>query len=359
MKLARVYMYKYFPKLKIPYTLSNTSINNLDCFILRLKSDTGLEGLGEATTLETYTKETLSSINKCFSSAKLVKQDINSLSDIKKITDQHCFKQNYFAKAALETALFDLLAKHRNVDFRELVGKAHRKVLELVGNIGIHSLRETLALSDFFVARGFKTLKIKIGKDIRKDIEKIKLIVETFPNISLRIDANQGYNYEQTIQLSKSISNLNIEHIEQPLPVGHLKKYVKLRHKIKVPIMLDEDIFSHRDVKRVAKLKAADKIKSKLFKSGIFDTLKIAEICYQNNLDFVWGNGVESHIGAFAEMKLASAIKTINPICECIGPMKLRDNLTDRKFILKKSQVEIYDSIGLGLNLKAQDTTDY
>ncbi|MBW3001683.1 hypothetical protein KY338_00815 [Candidatus Woesearchaeota archaeon] len=347
-------------ELKAPYNLSHTSLRTYDTIILLLEKG-DLTGYGEATSLRVYSEETPESIYEILEKIKIPSEIFENIQNFKLFIIKNAeFKKNEFARSALECAYFDLLAKEKKIDFSELIAtlldeeiKTNRKDIQLIGNIGLVSKEETLEKIKKYADEGFKVIKIKIGKKVNEDIEKIKSVSEVFPTVKLRLDANEGYSIEDALIFCRFIkqNQINIEYLEQPIQRNNLDELARIRKETQVPILLDEDIYNKKNLLKAIEKNALDGFKSKLFKSGIFETIELAKIAKDNNIDFVWGNGVETQIGAFAELKLAQVIKQINPFCECIGPMKLKENITDKEFKIENGKVKATKEIGLGFEL--------
>jgi L-alanine-DL-glutamate epimerase-like enolase superfamily enzyme len=335
---------EYKLELVKPYILSNVKLTHFDTIVLRL-SNGEFEGFGEVTSLKHYCDETSDSVKKVFADFEknFVLEDIEQV-----LLDE---KVGRFARSALECALLDYKSRKEKVDFTKIIGSVKKDSFKLVGNIGIFSISKTLGEAEDFVKKGFETLKIKIGQDVEEDVEKIKNVADQFPQVNIRVDANQGYNLAQTRQFIKSVVGLNIELIEQPMPCKNLEKHAQVKKESHIPIMLDEDVYSIRDVEKIIDLDAADKVKSKLFKTGVRQSMQISQLLSEHDMDFVWGNGVESHIGAFTELKVASVMPNVNNTLETIGPLKLKENITNKKFDVRGGQINVDESIGLGFSV--------
>ena len=109
------------------YALSNTTIRKLRTVIVILRSGSSI-GLGEATPLFKYSKETISSIKKSLSNLRLIGTEIESLDDVKEVISTKVFEENKFAKSAIETSLFDIISRNQNVDFSYLVGSKKSRI---------------------------------------------------------------------------------------------------------------------------------------------------------------------------------------------------------------------------------------
>ena len=92
---------------------------------------------------------------------------------------------------------------------------------------------------------GCASLKIKVGEDLEKDVEKIRKVREHVgDDVELRLDANQGWgDYWTALKAVKRIEKYDINILEQPLPYSDLRGTALLRKAVRIPIMLDENAF--------------------------------------------------------------------------------------------------------------------
>ena len=98
------------------------------------------------------------------------------------------------ARAAVDMALYDLAARERGVPLVEMLGRAHDTLPTSI-TIGIKPLEETLAEAAEYVSRGFRILKVKIGLDLERDLERLARLRESVGSrIAIRADGNQGYS---------------------------------------------------------------------------------------------------------------------------------------------------------------------
>ena len=160
-----------------------------------------------------------------------------------------------------------------------------------------------------FVEKGAEILKIKVGKNAELDIEAIRLITESVGHkIKLRIDANQGWSYDDAVHVLTAFKNYNIELCEQPMHKHHDHLLPSLKKISPVKIMADESVFDHYDAMRLIEAGACDYVNIKFSKSGgILEAIKINAVCEEHNIPCMMGGMLESRIAlsAFAHFALA------------------------------------------------------
>lgn len=258
---------------------------------------------------------------------------------------------NQSAKAGLDIALYDLLGKEMNTPLNKILGTSQiSKETDIT--IGIMGNEEAANLASEYVREGFSALKIKVGTDLKNDVERVKMIRETVGDkIQLRLDANQGYSYHEAREFIRAVERLNIEFIEQPLPYYALEKFADLRKESGIPIMLDESLKGIRDLYEIISKKAADMINIKLMKtSGITDALAIADLARAYDLKIMVGCMSETSLGIAAGMHFALAIDAEYVDLDSHFNLNYDTAKNPIKNLLGKNYV--YPSEGLGIELK-------
>ena len=260
------------------------------------------------------------------------------------------FPKNPSARAALDIALHDVLTKYLGVPLVSFLGQKI-KSMPTSNTIGIKNVDETLQEAQDFIRRGFKILKVKLGKDLNEDIERLVRLREEFGNgVVIRIDANQGYTREQTIKFYQQTRELQIELIEQPLPAKAVAEMKGLPDEIKNRIAADESLITAKDALELVKPpNAAGIFNIKLMKcGGVSQGLKIADIAHQAGIDLFWGCNDESIVSITAALHAAFACPNTKYI-DLDGSLDLGNDVVKGGFVLKDGIMYCSDKPGLGL----------
>lgn len=178
--------------------------------------------------------------------------------------------------------------------------------------ISISETAQMVAEAQYIVTQGFSDLKIKLGnRPVRADVETVLAIAKAVgPQVSLRLDVNQGWNYKQALLAFHLLENtsVNIAFVEQPLPANEFADLARLRNETTLPLVLDESVFSPIDALRVVNTHAADYVNIKLMKSGgIYPATQINQICAAAHVPYMVGCMIEAQESIGAAVAFANA----------------------------------------------------
>jgi len=335
-----------------PYTIAFKTVDEVRNAFLEITLDNGITGIGAANPSEYVVGENL---DQCLEALQeqniefLIGRDIRELNQLTYEVWKK-FPKNPSARAAIDIALYDAFTKFLDVPLVKFLGQKMTRMLTS-NTIGIKSVKETLEEADDYIKRGFQVLKVKLGKDLDEDIERLMKLREKFGNgIVIRIDANQGYTSEQTIEFYGRTYDLNIELIEQPLPATSVFEMKELPKEVREVIAADESLITPVDALELIKPpKAAGIFNIKLMKcGGISQGLKIADIAMHEGVDLFWGCNDESIVSITAALHTAFACSNTKYI-DLDGSLDLARDVVKGGFILKDGYMYCSDKPGLGV----------
>lgn len=324
--------------------------------VVRIITDYGVCGWGEASPSERVTGETAETVVKVLDkiAPKLVGMCPLRIENIVELMD-NLVAGNPSAKAAIDIALHDIFGKTVRKELYRVIGGYRTEVLTDI-TLGIKSPKEMAKDAAKAVKRGFKALKVKVGVDPEEDVERVRLIRETVgDDIQIRIDANQGWTPKQAIQALNKMTKYNIQFAEQPVPAEDLKGLIEVKRNSPIPVMADESVHSPEDAIRLIKAEAVDLINIKLMKSGgIHKARKIAAIAEAAGIPCMIGCMGESEIGIAAGAHLAAAVRNIQ-YADLDSDLLLKDKLVKKGGTKVKNSMRMFPKIH-GLGIRELDT---
>lgn len=349
MKITNVTWERYDLRLTKPYTIAYEVIDRATNFILRLETDTGLVGQGCAAPDVPVTGETPAMVETALRSViePFVKGQ-NPFTYARLLAElRGLLPGQSSALAMVDTALFDLIARQAGVPLYQLLG-GYRHRIETSITIGILPLAETLAEAEAFVGQGFRILKIKGGRSVEEDTERMLKLRELFPDIVLRFDGNQGYSVREALQFYRQTSSVEVEIFEQPTLIGQEKKLGRVTEQTSIPVMADESLKSLQDSFRLVSNKRVNMINIKLMKvGGIMEAMHINSVAKSDGVEVMVGCIDESALGIAAGLHFALSRPNIR-FADLDGHLEFAQDPFDGLFRLEEGWLMPTDAAGLG-----------
>ena len=339
--------------LKTPFKTALRTVYSVEDIIVEIHTDTGNIGYGEAPPTGVITGDTKGAIIGALKDhiiKSIIGMDLDNFEDILKKLDKSVLHNNS-AKAAVDIALYDLYGQLYNSPVYKLLG-GHRKEILTDITISVNDPEEMSRDSLDAVKRGFKTLKIKVGKDPAMDIQRMKAIRQAVGyDVNLRIDANQGWKAKEAVKVLRKMEDegLNIEFVEQPVIAHDIDGLQYVTNNVSIPVLADESAFSPRDVLTILQNRAADLINIKLMKTGgIYHALKICSIAEVYDVECMVGCMLEAKVSVNAAVHLACAKSIITKI-DLDGPVLCSEDPIDGGSIFEEDRITVSETPGFGI----------
>lgn len=316
MKIQRIELKHLSIPLKKPFKTALRTVTSAEDTIVVIHTDDGQRGYGEAPPTAVITGNTNGAVRGAIREAiekALIGEEIENLERIMEKLDGAII-QNSSARAAVDMAIYDLFGKLHGLPVYKLLG-GYRDRIETDITISINEPEEMKEDALSAIKKGFSALKIKVGKDIQKDIKRVKTIREAVGyGIKIRLDANQGWLPKEAVGGIRKLEDagLEIELVEQPVKAWDLEGLKFVTDHVDTPIMADESMFSPQDAFKILNMRAADLINIKLMKcGGIYHALKIVAMAETYGMECMLGSMIESKVGLTAAAHLAAAKRNI------------------------------------------------
>ena len=209
------------------------------------------------------------------------------------------------AKASLENAIWDLLARANELPLGKMLGGGQRDRVEVGVSIGIQpTLAGLLDRVDQFIAKGYRRIKMKIEPGW--ELEPLAAVRQRHPDIKLMADANSAFSLAH-IPLFQRLDDLDLLMIEQPLHYDDIADHAKLQAQVKTPICLDESIHSPRHAQWAIEIEACRIINMKVGRvGGLSNALAIHDMCQAVGIPLWCGGMLETGVGRAANLHLAT-----------------------------------------------------
>ncbi|ULQ58381.1 dipeptide epimerase [Flavihumibacter rivuli] len=294
-----------------PYTIAYKTTYDTEVVFLEFVLDNGIVGLGASNPFEDVVGETPAQALENLQSGFLgefIGRDIRHFNQLIDMAAQQ-FPDRPGTVAAVDIALHDAFGKFLGVPVLEFYGKKVEPLPTSI-TIGIKPVEEMVEEARTYRARGFRRLKIKTGLDVDADIERVVKLSEAFGDtMKIRVDANQGYGWEQLRRFIRSTSHLGLELIEQPLPSGKEGELTTLPAAERQLLVADESLINARSALQWSQQPQPFGVYNiKLMKcGGVKGAFDIANIARQAGISLFWGCNDESIVSISAALHAAYA----------------------------------------------------
>ena len=354
MKISEIRFGMLRVPLKTPFKTALRSVEQVEDVVVMIHTDSGHVGYGSAPATAVITGDTHGSIVEAvrqYIAPRLIGQEIANLNRITTLI-QGAMEKNTSAKAAVEIAVHDLWGQLYGAPLYQLLGGGEPAITTDI-TISVDYIDKMVADSLAAVDRGFESLKIKVGKDIGVDIERVKAIYAAVEGRALlRLDANQGWTAKQAVYALQTLEDagIKLELIEQPVKARDLAGMRYVTERVHTPVMADESVFGPLEVIELIRMRAADIVNIKLMKTGgISNAVKIADICGLYGVDCMIGCMLESSIGVAAAVHLAVAKSDVISKVDLDGPSLCSYDPVVSGVLFNESEISVTNAPGLGI----------
>lgn len=292
--------------IPVSFNLKNTfrttlgqknATNNL---IVTIELENGIKGYGEAAGSLAMAESNLCTMSNIVyvAAQHILNQSILDWKEISQ-TLHKTYSGHPTAVSSIECALLDAYCRAKKMPLFRFFGNSNRKI-ETYFTIPALKPVECRPIIQKMAKKGFKKFKIKVtGENINWDWERINLVQSIVAEPSIIVDANQGWKKKECLKFIEKICGkiFSVVLIEQPLPKNDIKGLHFVKKRSPVPIAVDESAHTLKDVKKIVEQDAADVVNIKIAKSGLIESLKIAEYVKRINKKLMIGCMMESKIG--------------------------------------------------------------
>lgn len=350
MQITEISTWPVSLKLRTPYTIAYETVTECTNILLTISTSTGIRGHGCAAPDLQVTGETpdavLRQLNERVIPELLRRDPLRPAQLMERLTAQ--VPHSPSLRAAVDMALYDILGKACGFPVWKILG-GYRDRIKTSITIGILSCDETVREAEERIAQGFRCLKLKGGRDVEMDIERVMHVREKVGgSIELRFDANQGYSVSEALRFVEGTRRARLELIEQPTPKGESDVLGRVTASAPIPIMADESLMTLRDAFRLARRDLVDMVNVKLMKVGGIDVaLQINAVSRAAGLEVMVGCMDECALSIAAGLHFALARPNVM-YADLDGHLDLLDDPTAGCVQLKGGTLFPSEKPGLG-----------
>jgi len=296
-----------------PFTIATGTMDHAQNVFIRVYTDAGFYGVGECSAFPMIVGETQDTCLVMAREFAKLWQEQDALDIPARLQQLHDFTAgNSTIKSAFDMALYDIAAKNAGMPLYQYLGGKVREVESDI-TIGIASPEAMAQKAIAFKQNGANVLKVKLGKDAPTDVERIRQIRAAVGNdMKIRVDANQGWEFDDAVFALEGISEYDIEFCEQPMRTWYDDRLPELKKRSPVKVMADESVFNHHDARKQIETGSCDYINIKFSKSGgIAEAKKIHDVAAGHGIPCMMGGMLESRIALSAKLHFVYASPNI------------------------------------------------
>jgi O-succinylbenzoate synthase len=332
-----------------PFQTSSSRKDHLDHILVRIVAG-GVIGWGEcASPSDPFycceTTETCWHILRDFLAPLVLDREWSTIDEL--VGCYRLVKGNRFARAGLEMACWDALARSRGQTLRVLLGGTRSEILSGV-SLGIDDRIESLLdLIARYLEEGYRRIKLKIGPG--RDVEVLRRVRKRYPTIALQVDANSAYTLDDLPTL-KALDQFDLLSIEQPLADDDIIDHARLQAALQTPICLDESIHSADRARHALDLGACRVINIKVSRlGGLREAKLVHDLCLARGVP-VWCGGMhEFGIGRAANIAIASLPGFTTPGDVSGSDKYYAEDIVDPPILAHDGAIKVPDAPGLGV----------
>jgi O-succinylbenzoate synthase len=318
MPIERIELYELTLPLVEPFTISGGTMVERRSLVVVIHDTEGHRGFGESPPFELpfYSEETLASARYLIDEV-LIPRLLRSQADSPESADivlRNGVRGNRFARAALDTALWDLEAARRGTGLAALLGErlevkpgeslACGVALGIPKDRSLETLRRWI---DEALVRGYLRVKIKVAPGWDTAPVQAAGQVMAGSDIPLTVDANGAYEWPEHEPNLRALDTAGLLYIEQPLPPDELVGHARLSQELRTPICLDETLQDARAARQIAELSGPKVWNIKVHRvGGLTEVSRIYPIARAYGAQLWAGTMPESGIGSQATIAAAA-----------------------------------------------------
>jgi O-succinylbenzoate synthase len=352
MKIERVELHDVDMPLAHPFETSFGRETTRPCILVTVHAE-GLIGWGECTAHSGpwYSSETIETawhVLRDFLVPEMLGQEVESPADV--VARFKRVRGHPMARAALENAVWDLLAQARGVSLAGLLGGGRDRVPVGV-SVGIEpTLDELLDRVAGHVAEGYARIKLKIKPGW--DVEPVRAARERWPDLQLQVDANSAYTLDDA-PLLRELDQFDLLLIEQPLHHDDIVDHAQLQRQLRTPICLDESIHSPEHARWALDINACRIINIKVGRvGGLTAARQIHDLCFARDVPVWCGGMLETNVGRAANVAMATLPNFILPGDISASARYYEQDIAEPNFVLNDdSTLTVPSRPGLGVDV--------
>lgn len=343
----------------VPYKLSKAygTLTHAGAVIVRLETDDGLVGLGEANPTPPFTEETPGGVFAALGDhiwPAIKGADATSVNAVLDRIDL-ALAGNHVAKGAVDMALHDLAGKALCVPCHRLLGGQRHDALKVLWPLGSGSAEDDRPVIEQKIAEGYRCFMLKMGaRPVGEEIGRLEALFSRHGDgLDVIVDANQGWSRAEALDFARRAEAFPLRLIEQPVAAADHDGLAQVRAAARQPVSADESIQTVDDARALLARGAVDVFSIKISKNGGFrEARRIAALAETDGVDCLMNSMLECGVTQAASLQLGAVLGNLMDIGHAyMSTLRLADDVTDFAGLVRDGVVAVPQGPGLGISL--------
>jgi muconate cycloisomerase len=342
------------PMIK-PVKMSFEEVRRAENLVVRVETEDGVVGWGEAASAPTMTGETVAGMVAAAAHlAPLLRgADASNPAAAMASVDRYLYGNNA-AKSAIEMALYDALGRARGKPLYELLGGMRRSRIPLLRMVGTGKIESDLEEAARSKTEGYVAYKIKVGiADPNADAARTRAVCETLgAGVLVCADANQAWTSEEAVAYVQAVQDTTLAFFEQPVAAADIAGMARVARASRIPIGVDEGLHSMDDLRHHHDAGAAQGCSLKTIKlGGVRPVVDAALLCEELGLQVNLACKIaESGIATAAMLHLAAVVPNVNWGVS-LTSQYLAEDVVSGLPVVTRGHLDVPSGPGLGVNV--------
>jgi L-alanine-DL-glutamate epimerase-like enolase superfamily enzyme len=328
--------------------------------VIKLYTDDGIVGLGEASTLlPNRTGESAQAIavviSNLFAPLLIGEDPLQIQAVMQKLRKASMDKYGFlYSKTAVDMALHDIAGKVYGVPVAALLGGVVRTSIGVSRSVPLAAPAEVGTAAERLARDGYKMITVKAGLDPAMDLQRVKAVREAVgAGFPVEVDANQGYRADVAVRWLSKMEEYDIENVEQPCPWWDITGMAEVARALRCTVTADESVLCPAEAMNFARHQAADAFTIKVAKCGGFlQAKRIAAVADAAGLSCNMGSEHPAGIGTAAMAHFWASTPEIEDSVGYGSPLeRFEDDIIKDPIYFKDGVVHLPSGAGLGVEL--------
>ena len=366
-KITAIELFHISIPFAVPYELSKVygTLTDAEAVIVKVHTDAGIVGLGEADPMNPFTEETPGTVMTILRDTigpLLLGEDPTRVAALEARLDRSVHG-HVVARGAINMALCDIWGKAHALPAHVLLGGLVHAQLPLFGAIGSGTPEEDARALEALIQQGFGTVMIKMGAlPIDQEVERMERAAKQFGRrITLIADANQGWSLNEALRFVDGIRGVEPYVLEQPITSHDFTGLKRIRERASCMLSADESLFTLQDAVRLIQSSSVDVFSIKVSKNGgLMKSSMIARLAEAFGIKCLMNSMLEFGISQAASLQVGC---TLNNILDCghayMSVLRMADDITDFRDHITDAVVTVPNAPGLGVALADDKLKQY